>query len=221
MWRIHPHSMIVKVATDGSGAETAFAENHFMGHVNASPTLPHILTFCHEGPWRLVENRIWGLDLRNGKSWQIRPNAPDEAMGHEYWMVDGEHVGYHGRTPSGPIYGAVRYDNTDQVEAPLTYGSTHFHSRMLDLIVGDGSRDDPYLLLWRFGNGHFEGPKVLAWHQATFHMGHLHVHPCFSPYGNQVIYTSDPEGYGQLFKIDLPDFDALPDRSSIVHDLRS
>jgi len=215
-WEAHPHSMIVKVAVDGSGSEVAFEEDYWLGHVNTSPKLPHILTYCHEGPWSEVENRIWGLDMATGRTWQIRPNAPDEAIGHEYWMVDGEHIGYHGRTPQGPVYGAIRYDNTDQVEAPFTYGSTHFHSLMLDLIVGDGSRTDPYVLLWRFRGGAFEGPKVLALHRSSFHIQRVHVHPCFSPDGKYVVYTADPQGYGQVFRAYVPDFDSLPDRSSLA-----
>ena len=215
IWEAHPHSGIVKVALDGSGSEVVFEEDYWLGHVNTSPRLPHLLTFCHEGPWDLVENRIWGLNLNTGETWQIRPNVPDEAIGHEYWMVDGAHVGYHGRTADGRVYGAIRYDNTDRIEAPFTYGSTHFHSHTLDLIVGDGTRDDPYLLLWRFRDGQFEGPKVLAWHRGSFHTQRVHVHPCFSPDGRHVVYTADPQGYGQVFVVDVPDFDALPDRSTL------
>lgn len=215
VWEAHPHCKILRVAVDGSGPEVVYEEDYWLGHINPSPKIASILTFCHEGPWNLVENRIWGLDIETGESWKIRPNAPDEAVGHEYWMQDGERIGYHGRTPDGPIYGAIRYDNTDQVEAPFTYGSTHFHSLALDLIVGDGSRDDPYVLLWRFQDGKFEGPKVLAWHRGSFHIQRVHVHPCFSPDGKYVVYTADPQGYGQVYKVEVPDFDALPDRSSI------
>ena len=216
IWATHPHSMVVKVALDGSGSQIVYQEDYFLGHINPSPKLPNIITFCHEGNWSDVENRIWGLDMDTGQRWMIRPNAPDEAIGHEYWMADGEHVGYHGRTPKGPVYGSIRYDNTEQVEAPFTYGSTHFHSRTLDLIVGDGSRRDPYLLLWRFRDGAFQGPKVLAHHRASLQLGSLHVHPCMNPRRNQVVYTADPQGYGQVFILDIPeDFYALPDRASI------
>jgi oligogalacturonide lyase len=215
IWEARPHSQIVKVALDGSGSEVAFEEDYWLGHLNTSPRHAELMTYCHEGPWNLVENRIWGLNLESGETWQVRPNAPDEAIGHEYWMVDGEHIGYHGRTPDGPVYGSIRYDNTDQIEAPFTYGSTHFHSLTLDLIVGDGSRADPYLLLWRFRDGAFEGPKVLAWHRGSFHTQRVHVHPSFSPDGQYVVYTADPQGYGQVFTVDVREFDALPDRSSI------
>jgi oligogalacturonide lyase len=215
VWEARPHCTITQVAADGSGARVVYEENAFLNHVNPSPVLPSILTFCHEGPWNLVEHRIWGLNTTTGEVWKIRPQQPDEAVGHEYWMADGVHIGYHGRTPGGPIYGAIRYDNTEQVEAPFSYGSTHFHSLSLDTIVGDGSRTDPYLLLWRFHDGQFEGPKVLAWHRGSMHVGHIHAHPTMSTHAPKVCYAADPQGYCQVYLADLPDFDALPDRTSI------
>ena len=69
-WEAHPHSAIVKIPIDGGAPETVYEENYWLGHFNASPNLPNIVTFCHEGPWRLVENRIWGLDLNTGEAWQ-------------------------------------------------------------------------------------------------------------------------------------------------------
>ena len=214
-WEAHPHSAIVKIPIDGGAPETVYEENYWLGHFNASPKLPNIVTFCHEGPWRLVENRIWGLDLNTGEAWQIRPNAPGEAIGHEYWMPDGEHIGYHGQTAEGPVYGSIRYDNADQVEAPFEGHCWHFHSHMLDLVVGDGDSDNPYLLLWRFKDERFEGPKVLAWHRGSFHIQRVHLHPCFNAEGTQIVYTADPQGYGQVFVADVPDFDSLPDRDSV------
>jgi oligogalacturonide lyase len=215
IWEAHPHSMIVKIPLDGGEAKVVFEEHSWLGHFNASPTLPNIITFCHEGPWDKVDNRIWGLDLQTGKTWKIRPTSPGERVGHEYWMDDGEHIGYHGYVDNGTIYGSIRYDNTDQVEAPFDYHSWHFHSYRLDLVVGDGDAQNPYLLLWRMKNGKFEGPKALVWHRGSFHTQRVHLHPCFNAQGTQIVYTADPQGYGQVFVVDVPDWDSLPDRSAI------
>lgn len=215
IWEAHPHSQIAKIPVDGGEAQVIYEEDYWLGHFNASPKLPHVMTFCHEGPWQRVENRIWGLNTETGEVWQIRPNAPDEAIGHEYWLQDGEHIGYHGRTPSGPVYGAIRYDNTDQIEAHFEGRCWHFHSFMLDLVVGDGDVHRPYLLLWRFREGVFEGPKVLAWHRGSFHIQRVHPHPCFNNEGTQIIYTADPQGYGQVFVVDVPEFDELPDLEDV------
>jgi oligogalacturonide lyase len=215
-WAAKPHSTIWRVPLDGRAPQLAHEDHYWLGHFNASPTLPHVITFCHEGPWEKVDNRIWGLDLGTGKTWKIRPTAPGERVGHEYWMADGEHIGYHGGNAQGGFFGSIRHDNTDHVEAPFDAHCWHFHSHMLDLVVGDGNAQNPYLLAWRFRDGAFEGPKVLAWHRGSFHTQAVHVHPCVHAAGTQVLYTADPQGYGQVFIVEVPEWDALPDRNEFT-----
>jgi oligogalacturonide lyase len=217
-----PLSRIMRVATDGSGAEVVFEERAWIGHVNTSPTQAHLLTYCHEGPWEEVDHRIWGLDLSTGRTWKIRPRRrPGERIGHEYWCADGIRVGYHGSLPGGEsgrhgghLYGAVRYDDSGRVEAPIAGASRHFHSNGLDLVVGDGTPREPWILLWRYspaGGGRFEGPRRLCRHRGSWHIQAVHVHPRFSPDGAQVLYTADPDGYGNLYLADVPPFDSLPE----------
>lgn len=211
-WEARPLSRIIRTATDGSGAEVVFEERYWIGHVNTSPTQSHLLTFCHEGPWERVDNRIWGLDLTTGQAWPIRPRrTPRERVGHEYWLADGVHIGYHGRSEDGTaFFGAIRYDNTAQVEAPISGDSSHFHSNSLDLIVGDGNARHPYILLWRYRDGRFEGPRKLCRHRGSFHVQQLHVHPRFTPDGRSVLFTADPDGYGNLYLVEVPPFESLP-----------
>jgi oligogalacturonide lyase len=217
-WEAHPLSRVIRVSVETGHSDVVWEERSWIGHINTSPTQPHLLTFCHEGPWDLVDNRIWGLDINTSQAWKIRPTAPDEEVGHEYWFKDGIRVGYHGRRGGQTIYGACRYDNAEQVEAPFPVKrSWHFHSNALDLVVGDGSSDEPYVLLWRFraappgaGESAWEGPRILAHHRGSFHVQIVHVHPRFSPDGRQVLYTCDPDGYGQVHLVDVPDFESLP-----------
>ncbi|MHC5034545.1 MAG: oligogalacturonate lyase family protein, partial [Planctomycetota bacterium] len=56
----------------------------------------------------------------------------------------------------------------------------------------------------------FDGPRVLCEHRCSFHVQAVHVHPRFSPDGSYVIYTSDATGYGNVYRVSVPDFDALP-----------
>jgi oligogalacturonide lyase len=213
-WKAKPLSQVLRIEVATGKAEVAWEERYWIGHINTSPTLPNILTFCHEGPWEEVDCRIWGLDLMTGKAWKIRPPQAGEAVGHEYWFADGVHIGFHGRRggheKGEPFYGCIRYDNTEHVEIPFPYRSTHFHSLSLNLIVGDGNAQTPYLLLWRFRDGQLEGPRILARHGGSFHVQILHVHPRFSPDGQQVLYTCDPNGYGNVFLVDVPEFTTLP-----------
>jgi len=33
--------------------------------------------------------------------------------------------------------------------------------------------------------------------------------------GKQIVYTADPQGYGQVSIVDVPEWDSLPDRSAV------
>jgi oligogalacturonide lyase len=48
-------------------------------------------------------------------------------------------------------------------------------------------------------------------HRGSFHAQILHVHPRFSPDGDQILFASDAGGYGNLHLVDTPDFDSLPE----------
>ena len=146
-WEARPLSRIIKVAIDGAGGEPIFEERYWIGHVNTSPTRSDLLTFCHEGPWNEVDNRIWGMNADSGEVWKIRAREADESVGHEYWHADGERIGYHGRNRDGTQFlGHAHYDDSDRVEVSFPGQTGHIHSNAPELIVGDGGR---VVRLWR------------------------------------------------------------------------
>jgi oligogalacturonide lyase len=205
-WAARPESKVVAVPADGGGAEVLHEEDYWIGHVNTSPARPELLTFCHEGPWEKVDNRIWGLNREAGETWPIRERRDDdERVGHEFWLADGETVGYHGDTAEGnPTFGFTRYDNTDQMETTIRPDSWHFHARDRDLVVGDGSREQPYVVLYDFDGDEYRSFR-LARHRGSWHTQHVHVHARFDPDGSQVLYTSDHLGYGDVYLAEVPD----------------
>jgi oligogalacturonide lyase len=208
-WKAMPLSRVLQVAVDGSGCRVAWEEQYWIGHVNTSPTIPNLLTFCHEGPWHKVDNRIWGLDLATGRAWMIRHPQHGEIVGHEYWFADGEHVGYHGWHPDGRKFlGHTRYDDTGHAEASFPGETGHIHSNDAKRIVGDGGK---VVRLWHWNGQSYEGPRALCEHNASMKIQQLHVHPRFTPDGRQVLFTSDVTGYGNVYLADVPDdFEALP-----------
>jgi oligogalacturonide lyase len=210
-WEAKPLSKIMRIATDGSGADVVWEENYWIGHVNTSPTQPHLLTFCHEGPWHELDNRIWGLDMNSGKVWQIRPRTHDgEKVGHEYWHADGIHLGYHGASADGSakLFGRIRYDNTEQLEVSFPHETGHIHSNDISLIVGDAGK---VVRLWQWNGADFDGPRILCEHRSSAHIQKVHVHPRFNAAGTHVLFTSDRSGYGNLYLVEVPAFESLPE----------
>ena len=219
-WNARPRTRILRVPVDGGDSEVLYEEDNEFSHTNASPTRPELLTYAQEGPWDQTDQRIWGLNAETGETWEIRPEVAGETIGHEFWLADGESVGYHGRYANGKaFYGVTRYDNEDRVEQAIPRGLLetdgprgHFHSRSREVVVSDGTPEFPYLLIWRLndrGDG-YEGPRKLVRHDmSTFEFGRLHVHPRFGPDGDRVLFLSDRSEYANLYLADVA-FDGLP-----------
>jgi len=221
-----PRCRIMRIPASGGEPQTIWEEDYWIGHVNTSPHKPNLLTFCHEGPWALVEQRIWGLDADTGRAWKIRPEVEGDVIGHEYWFADGSRIGYHGRSKDkAALWGHADPMGGDFVDYALPRGSTHFQSLDASLVVSDGSVLDPHLYLWRWNGVCYDG-AILMQHRCSFHVQNLHCHPAFVPHtitlsigsgGPQaspvprfVLFTADIGAYGNIFVVEVPDFDSLP-----------
>lgn len=217
MEKARPLCRIKKISVDGSGAETVWEEQRWITHVNTSPVLPNITTFCHEGPWTVVDHRIWVLDIDTGSAHKVRERThPQEAIGHEYWHADGIHIGYHGHHPElGKLFGCMKHDGSDPREVQFPHHTGHIHSNDYSMIVGDGQKGTIWVRLWKWNGTDFDGPKVLCRHRSSFHTQIAHVHPRFSPDGTKVDYTSDTLGYCNVYVAEVPEFDSLPDLEDV------
>ncbi len=213
-WEAMPHCRVFAIGVDGGEAELLHEEDHWIGHVNTSPTMANMMTFCHEGPWDKVEQRIWTIDIPAKRVQPLRRQEPGERVGHEYWYADGERIGYHGKRADGlEFYGHVRWDDTERAEYDFPYGSYHFHSMDETLIVGDGMPDRPNIVLWKLIDGVYDGPRKLLTHRSSFHSHSAHPHPrLFVDLDGKtkVIFTADPRGYSNVFIAEVPeDFQSL------------
>ncbi len=204
-----PHSQIIKAKYDGSGYKVILEDMNWIAHVNVSPTDQHKITFCHEGTWHCVDNRIWGMDTESGKVWAIKD--PDGAtVGHEFWYSDGKRIGYHGHLSGKRLFASCNFDGTP-IQSTSFEGNTG-QTFALDekLIVGDGSAQGKYLRLWRLEGESYGAPRALCLHNCTFKTQSCHVHPRFFHDGKRVLFTSDKDGYEQVYIVDIGDFDSLP-----------
>ena len=214
-WERHPHCFIIKSPVDGGKTEIIHENNLWIGHINASPALPNLFSFCHEGPWHKVDHRIWTMDHITGKIWKVRERkVPNERIGHEYWYLDGKTIGYHGEIPGTgtKFFGRANYDNTGGHETSFPFQTGHIHSNDEKYVVGDGYGSTRHVRIWRYDpkTDSYEGPRAVCVHRSSLNSQIVHVHPRFTPDGKQIIFTSDQSGYGSPYIVDVPPFDSLP-----------
>lgn len=212
-WEGRPLSRLLLLPVDGGPMEILLEEQAWLAHPNPSPVHPNLILYCHEGPWALVDNRMWIHDRATGKSHPLRPRAAQgERIGHEFWHADGETIGFHGSRAGQPerkIIGQIRHDNTGLKEDDFLNKPApgHTHTNRGHLVVGDGGT---CLRLWRWEGNTLSPSRLLCRHHASTHAQVLHVHPRFSEDDRQVVFTSSAGGYGNVYLAEVPDFDSLP-----------
>ncbi|MFC5651596.1 oligogalacturonate lyase family protein [Paenibacillus solisilvae] len=208
-----PISRIVTIDVESGESETVYEDRNFITHINTSPVKAELMTFCHEGPWHLVDHRIWGLDLRTGKAWKIRERLePREKVGHEFFHADGIHIGYHGFREDGTnFFGKIGFDNTGMEEVEFPFDTWHAHTCGFKRAVVDGKGGVKTLNVWNRTGETFDGPRTLCELRCSFHSQNVHAHPRFTDDGCRLLFTSDRNGYGNIYLVDIPDdFTSLP-----------
>ena len=221
-FKAKPDTRIVRINVETGESDEIWQEYCWVGHINPSPTQPNLLTFCHEGPWHLVDNRIWVLDTNTGKAIKIRERKQEgELIGHEYWLADGIHIGYQVHSPQHTIedggrgetwFGFVKYDNTGELE-PTNIKvpretPDHIHSRDFGLVVCDSGKA---IKGYKYDGKAFSGPRIICMHDGSFFWGGHHPHPRITNDGKHIVYNSTNLGYCNIFMAEVPqDFDSLP-----------
>ncbi|HUA38810.1 MAG TPA: oligogalacturonate lyase family protein [Candidatus Sulfopaludibacter sp.] len=83
---------------------------NWLNHLQFSPTDPHLLLFCHEGPWQDVD-RIWIIRGDGTGLTRIQQRTMVmEIAGHEFWSADGRTIWYDLQTPRGEDFWVGGYN---------------------------------------------------------------------------------------------------------------
>jgi len=212
-----PPTDIRVVQTDAAKDWVALEVPCWVSHVNFSPKHRELICYCHEGPWALVGQRMWMCTIDGAKNYPLRPQDEHDAVGHEYWLGDGDYVAFHNyryRSTRGPEqaehrFGWIRWDNTGHQELAFPSSSSHFQSNSDNsLVVSDGQPgSNPYILISNVGQPAVE-PRKLVRHDCSFHIQRCHCHPIFAPDDRHVLYTSDHTGYANVYLAEV----ALPSK---------
>jgi len=82
----------------------------WLNHLQFSPTDPHLLLFCHEGPWHKVD-RIWTIQTDGSHLTKVHQRTMAmEIAGHEFFSADGQTVWYDLQTPRGEDFWVAGYE---------------------------------------------------------------------------------------------------------------
>jgi oligogalacturonide lyase len=120
----------------------------WLNHFQFSPTDPTLMTFCHEGPWWLID-RIW-LFRVDGHSQPMLLHARTmemEIANHEFWSADGQWIWYDLETPMNEDFwvGGFNVYSGKRIwyHLSLDQWSIHYNqSPNGDLFSGDGGATD-------------------------------------------------------------------------------
>ncbi|MCY3905812.1 MAG: oligogalacturonate lyase family protein [Anaerolineaceae bacterium] len=222
-----PLTRLARIDVASGVMEVLLEERRFIGHLNTSPARSELMTYTHEGPISVDDQRIHGLNLLTGEIWVIRPERGEYRLVAEHWFADGETLGFrcHSRSAGDTRFGSIRHDNRGHVESVLPY-SRHFHSLDGSLVVGDGTPvfqlgnpgtrlvTWPCILLhpWE-GEGRGQ-PQILAYHGSSFNGQRAHPHAHITPDGRNVLFTTNRRSYkseySNIHMVPLGDLQELP-----------
>ena len=207
-----PTCVVMRVRTDGSGAEAVWGERQWISHVNVSPADPDIVCFCHEGPWDLVQ-RLWIVRASTHEVWPLLIQRRHlDRSGHEYFTASGRlvtqwstretptssrSVHYNAVVdPSGENLEMFRYDGPHPSHIQTSPDET--------LLVGDTCHlpdvENPRGMMSLVRH---EGERAvmqpLCRHDTSWLTQHSHPHPVFTPDGEHVLFNSDREGNSNVY----------------------
>ena len=135
-------AMVVTDLASGESRKVHYS-TEWINHLQASPTDPHLLLFCHEGAWHQVD-RIWTIRT-DGSELKLmhRRTMPYEIAGHEFFSHDGKWIWYDLQTPRSKDFwlAGVNLETGERLRYPIAreHWSVHYNiSRDGSLFAGDG-----------------------------------------------------------------------------------
>ena len=143
LFQMHLPMRLFTMDTKTGKVHTFNPSTDWLNHVQASPTDPDLLMFCHEGPWHLLD-RIWTVRPSGGQPQLIhRRTIKMEIAGHEFFGADGRMIWYDLQTPRGKEFWVGGYEiatgQQTRYHLERNQWSVHYNvSRDGSLFAGDG-----------------------------------------------------------------------------------
>jgi oligogalacturonide lyase len=208
---------------DGSDSFDIFKDTHWLSHFQFCPVDSTLATFCHEGPWHLVTQRIWLLDFVSHEAWPCFRQGEQDSIGHEFWTQDGA-IFFDDRGPGHD--GTITSDRTQAVATDVAvkestmipfvgladqrgnlvkridmpYYCNHYHGNPDNTVLVGDDVDDLVLIDIAGDEAKIE---MLCHHKTSWHTQLSHCHPTWSWDGSRILYASDDGGRVNLYLVEL------------------
>lgn len=194
--------------------KTIHQESTWLGHVQFSPTDPHLLMFCHEGPWHLLD-RIWTIDTRTGDVKKIHTRTMDrEIAGHEFWSPDGRTIWYDLQSPRGVTFFLRGVDVATGAQRTYTVQRNdwgiHFNvSPDQALFASDGgdstqvarAHDGLWLNLLRPDGDRLVAERLVNMRHQAYRRDEPNVQ--FTPDGKWIVFRGNFDGDVQVYAVEV------------------
>jgi oligogalacturonide lyase len=207
---------------DGSGWFDVFKDTHQVGHFQFCPDDSTLGSYCHEGPWHLVTQRMWLLDFASREAFPCFRQDEQDSVGHEFWTRDG-YIFFDNRGPGHD--GTITSSRTQAVAAEvkvnenamipfvgladrkgnvvkkidMPYYCNHYHANPDNTVLVGDDVDDLVLIDI---SGSQSTLEVLCNHKTSWHTQSAHCHPTWSWDGKRILYASDFGGKVNLYLVE-------------------
>lgn len=226
-----PHCRIRYVDVATGAVETVLDERCWLGHTQIRPGDSDVIMYCHEGPYDVIDARMWVVRRGEGIPRCLRDQPEDLILTHEFWVPDGSRVAYVYREMSGSGREEIRTIDPDTLEESIVMPCQTFAHCNCDhagrYFVGDAQGDttpihlqkeediearrtsgevlNDYLYLIDFER---RREVKLAYHGTSWSARwgtpqDAHPHPCFSEDDRYIYFATDRFGHPAICRIDM------------------
>ena len=226
-----PHCRIMYIDVENRTGHVVLEDDCWFGHTQIRPGDPDTIMFCHEGPYDLIDARLW-LVQKDGQNYRCcREQPSDLILTHEFWLPDGSKLAYVYRETTGEKTENIRMMDPVTLEEEILMPCSPFAHFICDkkneFMVGDAQSSDlPIHLLTEedrkrmkesgeIGNDFIylidvknRTERKLCYHGTSWLAVHgnpqdSHPHPCFSEDNRTVLFVSDREGLPCIYQVCL------------------
>lgn len=226
-WAMHLPMAIYTIDIQTGKIRYIYHSHDWLNHVQFSPTDPHLIMYCHEGPWEL-NDRIWTIRTDGSGLTKIQNRTMQmEIYGHEFWGHEGKMIWYDLQTPRGQDFWVAGYRlaTGERLWYHLTSNewSVHFDvSPDGKLFAGDGgdsemvahAKNGKWIYLFRpelIKNTGQNQPDFI--HPGIFcaerlvnmsrHNYRLEPNVQFTPDGKWIVFRSNMYGATQVYEVEV------------------